>query len=68
VRSKAAAVLLATKNPKLSTLAMKVRLDAFTKVKKAMDDMIADLIKEKADEIKHRDFCELKIEIFIHMR
>merc|ERR1712151_331713 len=28
-------------NPKLATLAYKVRLDAFTRVKKAIDDMIA---------------------------
>jgi len=47
----------AAKNPKLSALAARVQLDAFTKVKKAIDDMIADLIKEKADEIKHKDFC-----------
>jgi len=26
-------------------------------VKKAIDDMIAQLLKEKADEIKHKDFC-----------
>merc|ERR1712157_642072 len=44
-------------NPKLSNLAYKVRLDAFTRVKKAIDDMIAQLLKEKADEIKHKDFC-----------
>jgi len=44
-------------NPKLSVLALQVRLDAFTKVKKAIDDMIAELLKEKADEIKHKDFC-----------
>merc|ERR1712127_658598 len=29
----------------------------FTRVKKAIDDMIAQLMKEKADEIKHKDFC-----------
>jgi len=34
-----------------------VRLDAFTRVKKAIDDMIAELLVEKADEIKHKDFC-----------
>jgi len=34
-----------------------VRLDAFTRVKKAIDDMIAQLLQEKADEIKHKDFC-----------
>merc|ERR1719145_475061 len=44
-------------NPKLSTLAYRVKLDAFTRVKKAIDDMIAQLLKEKADEIKHKDFC-----------
>jgi len=44
-------------SPKLATLAYRIRLDAFTKVKKAIDDMVAQLLKEKADEIKHRDFC-----------
>merc|ERR1719277_1379784 len=44
-------------NPRLATLATRVRLDAFTKVKKAIDDMVAQLLKEKADEIKHKDFC-----------
>jgi hypothetical protein len=32
-------------------------LDAFTRVKKAIDDMVAQLLKEKEDEIKHKDFC-----------
>jgi len=44
-------------NPRLATLAVQVRLDAFTRVKKAIDDMIAQLLTEKADEIKHKDFC-----------
>merc|ERR1719510_22543 len=44
-------------NPKLATLAYKVRLDAFERVKKSIDDMVAALLKEKEDEIKHRDFC-----------
>merc|ERR1719343_1277126 len=44
-------------SPKLATLAYKVRLDAFTRVKKAIDDMIAALLKQKEDEIKHKDFC-----------
>jgi predicted phage tail protein len=44
-------------NPRLATLAVRVRLDAFTRVKKAIDDMIAQLLKEKEDEIKHKDFC-----------
>merc|ERR1719450_1637371 len=61
MRSKAAELLkaVATKvgSPRLSALAARVRLDAFTRVKKAIDDMIAQLLKEKDDEIKHRDFC-----------
>merc|ERR1712129_561186 len=44
-------------SPRLSTLAVRVRLDAFTRVKKAIDDMVAQLLKEKEDEIKHKDFC-----------
>jgi len=44
-------------NPRLATLAEAVQLDAFTRVKKAIDDMVGQLIKEKEDEIKHKDFC-----------
>jgi hypothetical protein len=44
-------------NPHLVTLATRIRLDAFTKVKKAINDMITQLTQEGADEIKHKDFC-----------
>jgi len=44
-------------NPKLSAIATSIRLDAFTKVKAAIDDMITALLKEKEDEIKQKDFC-----------
>jgi len=44
-------------NPRLATLAEAVQLDAFVRVKKAIDDMVAQLTKESADEIKHKDFC-----------
>merc|ERR1711871_1942161 len=44
-------------NPRLATLAVRVRLDAFTRVKKAIDDMVSQLLKGKEDEIKHKDFC-----------
>jgi len=56
-RTKAAAVLMNAHSPRLSAMATKVRLDAFTRVKKAIDDMVSQLTKEKADEIKHKDFC-----------
>jgi len=44
-------------NPRMVAMATQVRLDAFTKVKKAIDDMVGQLTKEKEDEIKHRDYC-----------
>merc|ERR1712151_10163 len=44
-------------SPRLATLATKVKLDAFERVKKAIDGMVAQLLQEKADEIKHKDFC-----------
>jgi len=44
-------------SPRLATLAYQVKLDAFTRVKKAIDDMISQLLKEKEVEIKHKDFC-----------
>merc|ERR1719421_2852179 len=46
-----------TNNLQLFALANKVQLDAFVKVKKAIDDMTAALTAEQADEVKHRDFC-----------
>jgi hypothetical protein len=46
-----------TGDPRMSLLASKAQLDAFTVVKKAIDDMVAELLKEAQDEIKHRDFC-----------
>mmetsp|Transcript_134243 Transcript_134243/g.233269 ORF Transcript_134243/g.233269 Transcript_134243/m.233269 type:complete len:706 (+) Transcript_134243:51-2168(+) len=41
----------------LSEMAVKVRLDTFDSVKKAIDVMIVQLLKEKEDEIKHKEFC-----------
>jgi hypothetical protein len=49
-------------SPRLVALSMKVKLDAFTRVKKAIDDMVAELIKEKEDEIAHKDFCVAEFE------
>merc|ERR1719453_1491597 len=46
-----------TRSPRLMTLALKAKLNPFTKVKKAIDDMIQQLLKEKQDEIKLKDFC-----------
>jgi len=60
-RTAAAKVLktaaLKNKSPRLAAIAIKVQLDAFVRVKKAIDDMITQLTAEKKDEIKHKDFC-----------
>jgi len=42
---------------KLAALAMQVQLDAFSKVKKAIDDMVAELKKQQTEEVKHKEFC-----------
>merc|ERR1712187_524382 len=52
-----AAVAKKMHNPRLANLAVRVRLDAFERVKKAINDMIAQLFNAKEDEIKHKDFC-----------
>jgi hypothetical protein len=61
VQDKAEKILFAAAkkfgNPKLATLATRVRLDAFTKVTESIDGMVKDLKKEKADDIKMKDFC-----------
>jgi len=44
-------------DPRLSMLATRARLDAFTEVKKAINEMVEKLTKEKADEIKHKYWC-----------
>merc|ERR1719159_2255074 len=45
------------KNPAMVAMATAIRLNSFTRVKKAIDDMVEELLKEKKDEIKHRDMC-----------
>jgi len=46
-----------SKDPRLSTLAVRTRLAKFEAVKFALQKMIDPLVKEKEDEIAERDFC-----------
>jgi len=46
-----------SENPRLAALAVRVRLDAFVRVKKSIDAMVVELGVQQADEIKHKDFC-----------
>lgn len=49
-------------SPQLSALATSVELDAFTKVKKAIDDMIGRLKIEESDEVKKSDWCKKELQ------
>merc|ERR1719359_1964600 len=48
---------LETPKSQLSTLVVSVQLDAFTKVKEAMDKMIKELKDQQAEEVKLKEFC-----------
>jgi len=58
-RSSAGPILNARGSPRtqLSTLAVSVSIDSFTKIKKAMDKMSADLKEEQAEEVKFKAHC-----------
>merc|ERR1719428_124131 len=45
------------KSPRLVTLAMSMRLDAFAKVKENIDIMVTELKQESKDEVTDRDYC-----------
>jgi chromosome segregation ATPase len=49
-------------DPRLSVLATSVELDAFTRVKKAIDDMITVLKKQMEDEVKKSDYCKAELQ------
>merc|ERR1719191_1179968 len=44
-------------SPQLATLAMTLKLDAFSKVKQNIDEMVVSLKAESADEVVDRDQC-----------
>jgi hypothetical protein len=44
-------------SPHLATLAMSLKLDAFSKVKQNIDEMVVSLKEESADEVVDRDQC-----------
>jgi len=47
-----------THSPEFSVLASSVELDAFTKVKAMIDEMIATLKTQQEDEVKKKDWCD----------
>jgi len=50
-----------TGSSELLALSATVQLDGFEKVKKAINDMIADLKQQQKDEVKHKDFCNTEM-------
>merc|ERR1719198_407026 len=47
----------------LATLAVSVQLDQFTKVKAMMDEMVATLKEQQAEEVKFKAYCEKELDI-----
>merc|ERR1719287_103629 len=45
----------------LSTLAVSIGLDSFTKIKEAMDKMVSELKKEQENEVKFKTYCEKEL-------
>jgi len=56
-RRHAAQVLRRSGNAQLAMLASSVQIDAFEKVKVAIDNMVKELGKQQKEEVEHRDFC-----------
>merc|ERR1719453_187243 len=60
-REKAGAILKQAgrhlRSPRLMTLAISMRLDAFAKVKENIDNTVVALKQEQKDEVKDKDFC-----------
>jgi len=52
----------AARDPALSVLATSVELDAFTKVKKAIDDMVSILRQQQEDEVKKVNYCKSELQ------
>jgi len=61
LRDRAAKVLQAVGSPKLQLLAESVQIDSFTKVKAAIDKMVAELNAQQQDEVEHRDWCKTEL-------
>jgi hypothetical protein len=61
-RSKVVAVLkraaTKSKSVQLSLLAQKAQLDAFVKVKAAIDEMLVELEQQQKDEVAHKRWCD----------
>merc|ERR1719478_2015723 len=47
----------------LSTLAVAIGLDSFTKIKEAMDKMVADLKVEQEEEVKFKSHCTKELNL-----
>merc|ERR1719506_498576 len=55
--SKLERIAAQTDSPVLAMLAGRVRLDAFTEVKKAISDMVTELTTQQKDEQDHKTWC-----------
>jgi len=56
-RQQALSLLRKSGNPELAMLAITLKDDVFAKIKVTIDDLVANLKKEQADEVAQRDQC-----------
>jgi len=61
-RQKDEVSVVAGPRARLSTLAMSVQLDTFTKVKEMMDEMVAQLKKQQQEEVDFTAYCTQKLD------
>merc|ERR1719159_307150 len=66
-REKAAAVLAASakhfRNPRMSALSSRMRLDGFKDLNKDIDGMVSDLKKEKAADVMQKEVAEMQVQL-----
>merc|ERR1719240_646895 len=60
--SRGSSSVMTSPRARLSTLAVSVQLDSFAKVKKAMDDMVAELKVEQKEEVEFKSYCEAEMD------
>jgi len=48
-------------SPQIAMLAVSAKLDAFTKVKAAIDEMLVELKQQQKDEFEHKEWCNKEL-------
>eukprot|EP00747_Dinoflagellata_sp_TGD_P136796 gnl/TRDRNA2_/TRDRNA2_175597_c0_seq54.p2 gnl/TRDRNA2_/TRDRNA2_175597_c0~~gnl/TRDRNA2_/TRDRNA2_175597_c0_seq54.p2 ORF type:complete len:411 (-),score=169.84 gnl/TRDRNA2_/TRDRNA2_175597_c0_seq54:99-1199(-) len=60
--SRGSSAMITSPKARLSTLAVSVQLDNFSKVKEAMDAMVAELKTEQQEEVEFKSYCNAEFD------